>query len=704
MTKYQFIRNFLFLITALLVQTLSFGQDHAQSYPDLSDKEEEEKGKALMLIIQDALSQVHYAPVKLDDEFSEKAYGLYIERLDYGKRFFLAEDVKEFEKHKKAIDDQIQSGSYELFDLTYELMDSRLAKVKNYYQSILNKPFDFTKDEIIESDGEKLKWAKNTQELKDRWRKILKYDALIRIVDKLEEQEKEGFEGEKKSFKEIEKDVREKIKKNYDNWYDRLDKLDKEDRRSIYLNSIINVYGPHTSYFPPADKENFDISMSGQLEGIGARLTDTDGYITVSEIVPGSPSSLQGELEAKDKILEVAQDEEEPVNIEGAQLEDAVKIIRGKKGTGVTLTVRKLDGSKKKIRIIRDVVLLEETYAKSVKLKHDGQNIGYIKLPKFYADFGKGGASCSRDVKEEIEKLKAENIEGLVLDLRDNGGGSLREAIDMAGLFIESGPIVQVKSSGDNRPMVYSDLDKGITYDGPLVILLNEFSASASEILAAAIQDYGRGVIVGSSSSFGKGTVQRFFGLDDALSADYDHLKPLGSIKITTQKFYQINGGTTQLKGVSPDIVLPDDFMFIEVGEKEQDYALEWDEIEAASYDKWKNAPDLDLLKKNSEQRVSENTIFQLIEEDAQRLKDRSDKTTQSLLLDTYRAEKKKFDEESEKYKKIREEIEGLEIITLKDDLAKLDDEKSKKLIDVWYESISKDVYILEAMKILGDM
>ncbi len=335
----------------------------------------------------------------------------------------------------------------------------------------------------------------------------------------------------------------------------------------------------------------------------------------------------------------------------------------------------------------------------------DGNNqIGYIKLPKFYADFGSGGTSCSQDIKDEITKLKENNIEGLLLDLRNNGGGSLREAILMVGLFIDSGPVVQVMSRGNGKPIVYKDQDLGVHYDGPLVILINEFSASASEILAAAIQDYGRGVIVGSKSSFGKGTVQRFFGLDDALPAEFNNLKPLGSIKITMQKFYQINGGTTQLKGVKPNIVLPDEFMFIDIGEKEQDFALEWDEIDACDYKLWENQPNINKLGKASQSRVTKSEIFRLIEEKAQRLKDRSAESSQSINFDTYRAEKEKFDEESKKFDELKKEIEGLQIKTLPADEEKLKDEKLKLRTDAWYKNIRKDAYIYEAMQVLGDM
>ena len=355
-----------------------------------------------------------------------------------------------------------------------------------------------------------------------------------------------------------------------------MDKIDESDWLSIYLNSITTIYDPHTAYFPPQDKENFDIAMSGQLEGIGARLTSKGGFIVVAEIVPGSACWRQGQLKVGDKILKVGQGDEEPIDITDMRTDHAVKYIRGKKGTEVRLTVKQVDGSVITIPIIRDIVILEETYTKSAVI----DNKGYINLPKFYADFsGNGGRDCSDDVKNEILKLKEEGVEGIILDLRNNGGGSLQDVVEMAGLFIKEGPIVQVKAKV-GKPRVYSDTDESVYYDGPLVVMVNTYSASASEILAAAMQDYGRAVIVGGSpTTFGKGTVQRAFDLDGFVSEAYDEIKPLGALKLTLQKFYRIDGGTTQLKGVTPDIILPDTWSYLNVGEKDQEFPIPWDEI-----------------------------------------------------------------------------------------------------------------------------
>ena len=503
----------------------------------------------------------------------------------------------------------------------------------------------------------------------------------------------------------MEKETREAVLKTYRNLSDRFDKQDKEDRLSVYINSITNIYGPHTNYFPPIDKDNFDIAMSGRLEGIGARLMEKDGYITVTEIVPGSASALQGELEAEDLIMEVAQEDEDPVNVVGAKIDDAVKIIRGPKGTTVTLTVKKLDGNIKKIPIVRDVVIIEETYAKSAVLNYGGEKFGIIDLPKFYADFNNsGGRSSFGDVRNEVEKLKKENIQGLVLDLRSNGGGSLYDAVNMAGLFIENGPVVQVKQSL-KQPEMLKDNDPTVQYDGQLIILVDYHSASASEILAAAIQDYGRGVVVGSKHSFGKGTVQRFFDLDNVIPNEYADLKPLGAVKVTTSKFYRINGGATQLKGVIPDIILPNSYSMIDIGEKEQDHVMAWDKITPATYDQWETKPNIENLKGKSGERTNSSETFSLIKSNAERFKRLRDETVYSLHLETYQQVDKAEDDEAAKYKDFYKEIEGLEIaVPVEDQESVASDEKRKSRIETWHKGLQKDPYIEEVMLILGDM
>ena len=367
-----------------------------------------------------------------------------------------------------------------------------------------------------------------------------------------------------------------------DDYFSFVKDLDREDWFSIYLNVIAERFDPHTSYFAPEEKEKFDVSMSGKFFGIGARLQKKNDYVEITELISGGPAWRNKELEAGDLILKVAQGNGQPVDIGGMKLDEVVKKIKGPKGTEVRLTVKKVDGSVKVIKIVREEVEIEETYAKSSVVNKDGNLFGVIYLPKFYIDFeNKDSRDAAKDVALEVDRLKKQGVQGIALDLRDNGGGSLKTVIDIAGLFIEKGPVVQVKSAGKSKE-VLSDTDSKIQWDGPLVIMINNFSASASEILAAAIQDYNRGIIIGSTQSYGKGTVQNVIDLNQFVRNN--SMGDLGAFKMTTQKFYRINGGSTQLKGVSSDDVMPDKYSYIKIGERDADNAMPWDKIDPAPY------------------------------------------------------------------------------------------------------------------------
>ena len=401
----------------------------------------------------------------------------------------------------------------------------------------------------------------------------------------------------------------------------------------------------------------------------------------------------------------------EAVDVVDMRIDDAVKLIRGKKGTEVRLTVKKLDGSIIIIPIIRDVVILEETYAKSALVDRNdiAVKVGYIRLPKFYADFNKkGGRNCAEDIKKELIKLKEEDIDGIILDLRNNRGGSLDDAVKMAGLFIEKGPIVQIKSR-TGKPTILRDRDPMVYYDGPLIIMVNSFSASASEILAAAMQDYKRGIIIGSAATFGKGTVQRLINLDGYLPKDHGDIKSLGTLKLTTQKFYRIDGGATQLKGVYPDIILPDAYSYIDIGAKELEFAIPWDEILPVQFELWKpeakRSNKINRLKKKSSSRIKKNFTFNLIIENAERFKKQRDKTTYSLNLKKYRDELKKVNEEAKKYNRIQKEIPELSIHSLKSDLSVIQSDSSKiQRTQAWHITLKKDVYLFEVIAVINDM
>ena len=665
------------------------------------------KDAILMQVIMQGMNARHYDPQIIDDDFSMKAFDLYLERLDRMKIFLTQDDVSKLREYKTRIDDEVRNNSYNFFDMSQQLITKRIERAEKLFEASIKKPFDFNKSENIQLDYDDLPYASDEKQLKEYWRKSLKYQTLVRIHTALNKQEQDESEGkETKNLEELEKEARSQVKKSQEDYFRRMKQLERSDWKSMYINAMLGTYDPHTSYLPPKDKANFDISMSGQLEGIGATLQEKDSYIKVVRIVPGSPSWKQGDLKSNDLILKVAQGDEEPVDVVGMRLDEAVQMIRGKKGTEVRLTVKKPDGEITVVPIVRDVVILEETYAKSTVIEDRETNTkaGYIYLPSFYANFqDRNGRHASSDVAAEVEKLRKENIDGIVLDLRNNGGGSLQDVVDMVGLFIETGPVVQVKAR-EGEPYVMPDRDPQVQYDGPLIVLVNHLSASASEILAAAIQDYNRGVIIGGTSTFGKGTVQRLLDLDDAVMPSLNDIKPLGTIKLTTQKFYRINGGATQLRGVVPDINLPDVYDHLDVGEKDQEYPMKWDEIAEASHKDWKANIDIDKLRKKSEKRVSRNDAFQLINENALRLKEQREQSMYSLNIEQYRERQKRLKQENKKYEDIKKEIEELAVYTLSQDQVAPSDTVALARQKDFKEDIKEDVYVYEALKVLQDM
>ncbi len=702
--------------------------------------DEAQKEAILMQTVLAGLEQLHYAPYKIDDDFSNKVFDLYLERIDGNKRWLTQADVDQLAQYKDQLDDQAKGGTFEFLNLAEATLNKSLVKTKAYYQEFLAQPFDFTGKETIELDGDKKAFAKDDAELKMYWEKAMKYETLTRLVSKIEAQEK-AAKGEKedkvaaskelkgkilelketvekeataekvdiKTVAELEEESRKAVLKLFNDWYHRMEKRQRKDFVSDYLNSFTSVFDPHTNYFLPADKENFDIGMSGRLEGIGARLQETPTDETkVVMVVPGGPAYSGKVLEVEDIILKVAQDDDgDWIDIAGWDINDVVAKIRGKKGTKVRLAVKKVDGSIVETTIIRDEIIMDEGYAKSAVLDLEGigDNIGYIKLPRFYADFNKrDGHQCAVDVGIELEKLKKQKVNGIILDLRSNGGGSLRDVVDMSGFFIEEGPIVQVKSRRANAE-VLNDRDPEVQYDGPLIVMVNSFSASASEILAAALQDYDRAVIVGSDATFGKATVQRFFDLDRAIRG-YSDIKPLGQVKVTTQKFYRITGNSNQLEGVIPDIMLPDNYDLIKTGEQEYETAMKQTKIEPVTHTQGvfqvKNKA---ALKTASEGRVANNEVFQKIQENAKRLKKQRESTSYSLNIDTFRKHKTATKAEANKYKNLMTPIDGLTVSNLAVDLAQINTDSSKiGRNDAFIKALKKDVYIEETLHIMQDL
>lgn len=677
--------------------------------------EASKKDQVILNLVYNVLNSSHFAPQEINDRFSEKVFDHFIESLDYSKRFFLKSDIDALEKYRHSIDDQVKASDLEFFEKAFGRYQERFAETESFYHEILAEPFDFTLDETFETDEEKLGFAATDAELKDRWRKYLKQRVLARVEERMSDQEKSTEASdtveveEPKTFEELEKEAREKELELHEDWYSNLKDMERIDWVGMYLNSITTIYDPHTQYFPPQKKEDFEISMTGQLEGIGAQLQQKGDYVTISKIITGSACWKQGDLEVGDKILKVQQGDETPedaVDVVGMNVRKVVTYIRGPKGTEVILTVQKMDGSKMVIPIVRDVVELEATFAKSAVLGEGKDKIGYIRLPKFYVNFyGDDNRNCAEDVKAELAKLKEENVNGVILDLRNNGGGSLQGVIDIVGLFIEEGPVVQVKAPG-RPPRVLKDKDDKIYYDGPLIVMVNQFSASASEIFAAAIQDYNRGLIIGSKSTFGKGTVQNVVDMDRMVNLSGSDMKPLGALKLTIQKYYRINGGTPQLRGVHPEIVLPDNYNYIEFGEKENEYALPYDEIVSADYDVWDT--DTDKYQgaiAHSRDRVSQNPKFELIDEYAVWLKEEREDTEISLNYEKYHADQEAFREKSKKYDGMRKSAESLVVSSNKADISHWESsEDKKKEKERWFKNLSNDLYLHEASLVMHDL
>ncbi len=665
------------------------------------------KYQVIMELVFNSINQNHYDPPKLDDSFSEKVFNLYVKRMDYGKKFLIKSDIDQLSMYKHQLDDQLKENSTKFFDESIKILNTRINEKEEWYKEFLAQPFDYTKEDIYESDMEKAKFSANINELKEEWKKMLKYQVLLKI-DEMMEDEKKKMEKDssfkKSSFDSLEIKARQKVLKSNNDWFKRLKKITYKERVAAYFNTIANVYDPHTEYFPPKDKKKFDQTMSGQFEGIGARLQQKDGIIKVMEVIVGSPSYKQGELKAGDEIIKVAQGEKEAVDVTDMDIDDAIELIKGPKGTEVRLTVKKPDGSTKVIPIVRGIVEMEETYAKSFIVEQDKQLYGYIYLPAFYTDFTRNGAHhCSQDVKNEIEKLKKYNIKGIILDLRDNGGGSLQEAIDMAGLFIAEGPVVQVRSKM-NYISVYKDKNPDITWSGPLAVMINYGSASASEIVSAALQDYKRAVIIGTNS-YGKGTVQSFVDLDGYLLPQFDTIKPVGSVKITMQKFYRINGDATQLKGVEPDIKLPNAYQFIDdIGEKDLDYPMPFDKITPTNYVAFNNI-DYEKIKKNMVASIKANSAFVVVEKQANEYRQRKMNTKINLQKDKFFEYQNKIRKTNKEFEAAKHKFNNFTVTTPNEDKVKFNDDTTKiGRENRWIKALEKDAYLFESTKVLNQV
>ncbi len=665
------------------------------------------KYEQILKMVGEMLSQAHYSPQDINDAFSKKIFQKYLTDLDPEKNMFLKSDIDQLQKkYENRIDDEIKGAKAEFFLAAGKTFNTRMEEAAATVNEILTKPFDFSADEEVVLDGEKLDYGTADAERKERWRKKLKYMTLDRFAESLDIRDKN--KGKKdfvvKSDEELEKEAREKVKRLMDRTFERFRfKFSDDDKFNLFVNAITNTMDPHTEFFPPVDKRYFDEEMSGRFYGIGASLQYDDGNIKVASVLTGSPAWKSGELQVGDVIQKVAQGKEEPADLTGFLVTDAVKLIRGKKGTEVRLTLKKQDGTLKVVSLVRDEIVQDETFARSAVVKSTTGKIGYIFLPEFYADFDRPGGNRSYvDVAKEVQKLKEEKVDGIVIDLRNNGGGSLYDVVQMAGLFIEDGPIVQVKDK-DNKPSVLRDKDRSVLYSGPLAVMVNEFSASASEIFAAAIQDYGRGVVIGSTSTYGKGTVQRNIGLDPDNGFSLSNSE-LGTVKLTLQKFYRINGGSTQLNGVASDIVLPDNLEHLKVREKDNTDALPWDEINKATYNTWNAGYDLKVIQQLASQRVDNDVTFRLIKENTEWLAKQNDRTY-SLQLDKFRKHQKMIRATFAQMESLLKLKEELHVSAVTGEENKWANDKNKQdRFNQWLKNLRRDIYLDQAVKVVNDI
>lgn len=693
------MRNFSISLTLLFV---SFA-----SCSFVSKKfDDPEKDKLLVEIIQHILTNKHFNPIDVNDDFSKQMYKNYIEHLDSQKRYFLQSDINEFKKYETRLDDDLKNDDLTFFNLTYNRLTQRMKEAQDITKDIFKKPFNFSSKETINTDFEKIPYVKNKAELQKRWEQIITFSILSNYITK-EKEEKNKKEKDAnykvKSDKELQKEAIETSEKTLLELFSFLNDTVKEEWFSVYVNAMTETFDPHTTYMAPDIKDNFDRDMSGKFEGIGAQLQKKADGIRITGIMLGGPVWKGKLLEVGDHILKVAQGDEEPVDIVGMRLDDAIKLIKGPKGTEVRLTVKRVDGTIEVVPIVRDMVELEETFAKAAIIEDGDKKYGIINLPKFYIDFkNHKERNAASDVALEIEKLKKENIDGLIIDLRNNGGGSLKAVVELGGLFIKNGPIVQVKSPR-GRIDVLSDTDSRIQWNGSLVILVNELSASASEILAAAMQDYKRAIVIGGKQTFGKGTVQSFEDLNNYVRQN--SFGDLGALKYTIQKFYRINGGSTQLEGVKSDIVVPDKYKYIDVGERDLTNAMKWDKIDAVKFESWENQKNFEKAIQNSNKRISENAHLKLIDENAKWVKQQQDKNIFPLNHAAYKKIIEKDEEEAKRFKAISDYKSNLKFVSLPSEEAKIQGSEDLKLRrDRWHETLQQDVYIDEAVNVLKDL
>lgn len=716
-------------ISTSLISTDSYAKESkgSKGARGASETRDPRREKLIGNILKNALETYHYRALKINDEVSQKAFAQYLKKIDGSKQFLTKADIKELEAYQFQLDDEMVTGDYALIEKSLDMMKKRTALAESLRKEAFKKQFDFNGNEKVEVDPEKKDWAKDDNILKENWKLVFKQATLNKYLSLVDEQLDKPKPGKKpvKSAKklppvkklsdaEMRAKAHDSVSKRFQKIFDRLAKEDRDDQLDNFYNAVTAVFDPHTTYLPAKKKEDFDIDITGKLEGIGAVLQEDGSYIKVVQIVPGGPAWRQKDLEADDAILAVAQGAGDSVDLTDMKVDDAVRYIRGKKGTEVRLTVKKVDGTRKIISIVRDEIEVAASFAKSsvLQIKDTEAKVGYIQLPKFYRDFESSQINCTDDVRKELERLKKANVDAVVLDLRNNGGGALEDARLMSGLFLGKGPVVQVKDHTGKIEVLEND-DPAVFYDGPLIVLINRFSASASEILAGAMQDYGRAVIIGGDFSHGKGTVQAVLNLNQGpLLSMFG--PTMGALKVTIQKFYRVTGASTQYKGVLSDIILPDLFSYVESREKDLEYSLPWDQIKAQPFNKWNRfSYNVPQLKEKSAARVRVNPRFNKIIRNVDYLNKKKKDTLVSLNLKQVQAEdiqNRKMAEEL----KMDEEDKNLIVTNFEDSLKAHENIRAgdmkkwqkdfEQRKDDWIKSLRQDVVLEESVYVANDI
>lgn len=677
---------------------------------------DDEKMQTIMISVKNTLSYLHYAPKPINDAYSAEVYEKYLENIDSGKRFFLQSDVDEFSKHKTKLDDYLNRGDLTFYKLTVDRLYARTAEIEKLSLDILSKPINFDeKDEMILEP--KLKsYPKNQEELRAEWKRFIKYNILqeIETLNAKEEAQKEKKDSVNRlnlkdtiklnilTLQQKQVKATAEVKDLISSMFRRFQKRKKMNWFTVYMNAYTEVFDPHTNYFSPQDKEDFDVNFKGKVIGIGATIQESKGKIKIGTLVVGAPAWKSKQITEGDEILKVkAKKDEDAINVAGMLVDEAVRFIRGEKGTEVVLTLKKKDGTIKEVKMIREEVTIEDTFARSIIVDApNGKKYGFINLPSFNADFeNASGRNASDDIKAELLKLKAQKVEGIILDLRNNGGGSLTEVVDIMGLFMNKGPVVQVKD-GNGKVQVLKNTQNAPIWTGPLVIMQNELSASASEILAGAMKDYGRAVVVGSPHSYGKGTVQTFVELNRFLNSNDD----FGALKLTIQKFYRINGKSTQLNGVDSDIALKDIFTYQEIGEKHDKYALPWDQLDTTAFTALKTL-NIQNLENKSKSRMQQNKNYQLLLESA-KWREQLDKEERiSLNMKEFEEVMKNRKAQIEKYKSLVKYNNGLKFTLHADEASRTKtDEVFAKKSENWMKNLKRDFYLQETVNIISDL